>query len=117
MIFSFSYLTDKAVELYEARFGLNINKSISAAEKVGGLYDNLALDKIASLSFRRYSSLNEQMEESFSNVNTFMIGKGLTGQNIFWERRGEFWFTNASMDLERLKEVSGKRRQGKGLEK
>ena len=99
MIFSFSYLTDKAVEAYEARFGLNINKSIAAAEKVGGLYNNSMMNKIASLNFRRYASLNEQMEESFSHFNTFFLGKGLAGQNVFWEKRGEFWFKNSSMDF------------------
>ncbi len=99
MIFSFSYLTDKAVEAYEARFGLNINKSIAAAEKVGGLYNNSMMNKIASLNFRRYASLNEQMEESFSHFNTFLLGKGLAGQNVFWEKRGEFWFKNSSMDF------------------
>ena len=99
MIFSFSYLTDKAVEAYEARFGLNINKSIAAAEKVGGLYNNSMMNKIASVNFRRYASLNEQMEESFSNFNTFLLGKGLAGQNVFWEKRGEFWFKNSSMDF------------------
>ena len=99
MIFSFSYLTDKAVEAYEARFGLNINKSIAAAEKVGGLYTNSMMNKIASVNFRRYASLNEQMEESFSHFNTFLLGKGLAGQNVFWEKRGEFWFKNSSMDF------------------
>ena len=99
MLFSFSYLTDKAINIYEKRFGIGINKSIAAAEKVGGLYSNSTMDKVASMSFRRYASLNEQMEESLSNFNTFFIGKGLSGQNVFWERRGEFWFKNASMDL------------------
>jgi len=99
MIFSFSYLTDKAVEAYEARFGLNIKKSIAAAEKVGGLYDSSSLNKISSILFRRFASLNEQMEESVSNINTFVVGKSIAGQNIFWEKRGEFWFKNASMDF------------------
>ena len=39
------------------------------------------------------------MEESFSNFNTFLFGKSLVGQNLFWEQRGEFWFKNASMDF------------------
>jgi len=98
-IFSFSYLSERAVDIYETRFGLNIKKSIAAAEKVGGLYNNSSLNKISSILFRRFASLNEQMEESVSNINTFVIGKGIAGQNIFWEKRGEFWFKNASMDF------------------
>ena len=65
LFFSFTILIDQTIELYESRFGLNIKKSISAAEKVGGLYKNQALNRIASINFRRYASLNIQMKESF----------------------------------------------------
>ena len=99
LIFSFSLLIDSSIEMYESRFGLNINKSIAAAEKVGGLYSNQALNRIASINFRRYASLNIQMKESFSDAKTFWIGKSFAGQNLFWKQRGEFWFTNASMDF------------------
>ena len=99
LIFSFSFLIDSSIEMYESRFGLNINKSIAAAEKVGGLYSNQALNRIASINFRRYASLNIQMKESFSDAKTFWIGKSFAGQNLFWKQRGEFWFTNASMDF------------------
>ena len=99
LIFSFSLLIDSSIEMYENRFGLNINKSIAAAEKVGGLYSNQALNRIASINFRRYASLNIQMKESFSDAKTFWIGKSFAGQNLFWKQRGEFWFTNASMDF------------------
>ena len=98
-IFSISLLIDKSIEMYESRFGLNINKSIAAAEKVGGLYKNQTLNKITSLNFRRYASLNIQMNESFSNAKIFFLGTSFAGQNLFWKQRGEFWFTNASMDF------------------
>ena len=99
LLFTSSLMVDKTVDLYESRFGLNIKKSISAAEKVGGLYNNQILNKIASINFRRYASLNIQMKESFNDLQTFMIGKSFAGQNLFWMERGEFWFTNASMDF------------------
>ena len=99
LFFSFTSLIDQTIELYESRFGLNIKKSISAAEKVGGLYKNQTLNRIASINFRRYASLNIQMEESFSEPKTFILGKSFAGQNLFWRERGEFWFTNASMDF------------------
>ena len=99
IIFSFAPISNKASELYESRFGLNIKKSISAAEKVGGLYNNQLLNSISSINFRRYASLNIQMEESFSNSKIFFIGTSFSGQNLFWNKRGEFWFTNASMDF------------------
>ena len=98
-IFTISTLIDKSIEMYESRFGLNINKSIAAAEKVGGLYKNQTLNKISSLNFRRYASLNIQMNESFSNAKIFLLGTSFAGQNLFWKKRGEFWFTNASMDF------------------
>jgi len=85
--------------MYSNRFGLNITKSIAATEKVGGLYKNGTMNKIASINFRRYASLNTQMEESFSNSQTFLIGTSFSGQNLFWQKRGEFWFTNCSMDF------------------
>tara|TARA_B100000900_G_scaffold124162_1_gene104784 strand:+ start:2224 stop:3471 length:1248 start_codon:yes stop_codon:yes gene_type:complete len=99
LFFSFTILIDRTIELYESRFGLNIKKSISAAEKVGGLYKNQALNKIASINFRRYASLNIQMKESLTEPKTFILGKSFAGQNLFWRERGEFWFTNASMDF------------------
>ena len=99
LFFSFTILIDQTIELYESRFGLNIKKSISAAEKVGGLYKNQALNQIASINFRRYASLNIQMKESLTEVKTFILGKSFAGQNLFWRERGEFWFTNASMDF------------------
>ena len=99
LLFTFSLIVDKTVDLYESRFGLNIKKSISAAEKVGGLYNNEILNRVASINFRRYASLNIQMKESFNDLQTFMIGKSFAGQNLFWRERGEFWFTNASMDF------------------
>ena len=99
LFFSFTILIDQTIELYESRFGLNIKKSISAAEKVGGLYKNQTLNRIASINFRRYASLNIQMEESFTHAKTFILGKSFAGQNLFWRERGEFWFTNASMDF------------------
>ena len=99
LLFSFSFMINKTIDLYESRFGLNIKKSISAAEKVGGLYDNQIINRIASLNFRRYASLNIQMKESFYDLQTFLIGKSFAGQNLFWRERGEFWFTNASMDF------------------
>ena len=98
-VFSFSLLIEKSIEMYESRFGLNINKSIAAAEMVGGLYSNQTLNKITSINFRRYASLNIQMQESLSNSNTFLFGTSFSGQNLFWKKRGEFWFTNASMDF------------------
>jgi len=99
LLFSFSIVINKTIDLYESRFGLNIKKSISAAEKVGGLYDNQIINRIASLNFRRYASLNIQMKESFYDLQTFLLGKSFAGQNLFWRERGEFWFTNASMDF------------------
>ena len=98
-VFSFSVLIEKSIEMYESRFGININKSIAAAEMVGGLYTNQTLNKITSINFRRYASLNIQMQESLSNLNTFLFGTSFSGQNLFWKKRGEFWFTNASMDF------------------
>jgi len=96
---SLSGIVDKAVETYENRFGLNIQKSIDAAEKMGGLYQSNIMNTVASINFRRYASLNEQMEESFSSFKSFLIGKSLAGQNIFWEKRGEFIFRHSSMDF------------------
>ena len=43
--------------------------------------------------------LNLAQEESLSNSNTFLFGTSFSGQNLFWKKRGEFWFTNASMDF------------------
>ena len=99
ILFSFDYMSNKAVELYEKRFGLNISKSIAAAERVGGLYDNQTLNNVASINFRRYASMNIQMEESWKGFNSTIFGISLAGQNIFWEKRGEFIFRHASMDL------------------
>ena len=99
ILFSFDYMSYKAIELYEKRFGLNISKSIAAAEKVGGLYDNQTLNNVASVNFRRYASMNIQMEESWKGFNSTMFGISLAGQNIFWEKRGEFIFRHASMDF------------------
>jgi len=98
-IFCLTFMLENAKDLYENRFGLNINKSIAAAEKVGGLYKNDTMNKIASINFRRYASLNTQMKESFSNSKVFLIGTSFSGQNLFWQQRGEFWFTNCSMDF------------------
>ena len=39
------------------------------------------------------------MNESFSNAKIFFLGTSFAGQNLFWKQRGEFWFTNASMDF------------------
>ena len=88
LLFSFSFIINKTIDLYESRFGLNIKKSISAAEKVGGLYDNQIINRIASLNFRRYASLNIQMKESFYDLQTFLLGKSFAGQNLFWRERG-----------------------------
>lgn len=99
LMVSFTTIIEKTIDSYESRFGINIQKSINAAEKVGGLYQSNVMNKIASINFRRYASLNEQMRTSFSDIKTFFIGESLAGQNIFWERRGEFWFKNASMDF------------------
>ena len=99
ILFSFDYMSNKAIELYEKRFGLNITKSIAAAEKVGGLYDNQTLNNVASVNFRRYASMNIQMEESWKGFNSTIFGISLAGQNIFWEKRGEFIFRHASMDF------------------
>ena len=99
LIFSFTTLIDKTIESYESRFGINIQKSINAAEKVGGLYQTKILNNIASINFRRYASLNEQMRTSFLDIKTLLIGKSLAGQNIFWEERGEWGFKSASMDF------------------
>ena len=99
IVFSFDYMSNKAIELYEKRFGLNISKSIAAAEKVGGLYDNQTLNNVASVNFRRYASMNIQMEESWKGFNSTIFGISLAGQNIFWEKRGEFIFRHASMDF------------------
>ena len=90
LFFSFTILIYRTVELYESRFGLNIEKSLKAAEKVGGLYNNQALNSIASINFRRYASLNIQMEESFTDIRTFILGKSFAGQNLFWRERGNF---------------------------
>ena len=98
-IFSFSLLIDKSIEMYESRFGININKSIAAAEMVGGLYSNQTLNRLTSINFRRYASLNIQMQESLSDSRIFPFGTSFSGQNLFWKKRGEFWFTNASMDF------------------
>jgi len=99
LMISFTTIIEKTVDSYESRFGINIQKSINAAEKVGGLYQSNVMNKIASINFRRYASLNEQMRASFSNVKTLLIGESLSGQNIFWEERGEFTFRHASMDF------------------
>ena len=96
---SFSTVTGKVIELYESRFGINIKKSINAAEKVGGLYKNSILNNITSLNFRRYASLNIQFQESMDSIDKLIIGKSLAGQQIFWEKRGEFHFRHASMDF------------------
>tara|TARA_B110000008_G_scaffold261496_1_gene282941 strand:- start:176 stop:646 length:471 start_codon:yes stop_codon:yes gene_type:complete len=85
--------------MYESRFGININKSIAAAEMVGGLYNNQTLNRITSINFRRYASLNIQMQKSLSDSKIFLFGTSFSGQNLFWKKRGEFWFTNASMDF------------------
>tara|TARA_Y100000385_G_C13067380_1_gene627356 strand:+ start:68 stop:1297 length:1230 start_codon:yes stop_codon:yes gene_type:complete len=98
-VFLLTFMLENAKNMYENRFGLNINKSIAAAEKVGGLYKNNMMNKIASINFRRYASLNTQMKESFSDSKVFLIGKSFAGQNLFWQQRGEFWFTNCSMDF------------------
>jgi hypothetical protein len=98
-VFLLTFMLENAKNMYENRFGLNINKSIAAAEKVGGLYKNNMMNKIASINFRRYASLNTQMKESFSDSKVFLIGKSFSGQNLFWQQRGEFWFTNCSMDF------------------
>jgi len=37
--------------------------------------------------------------EERSSSNTFLFGTSFSGQNLFWKKRGEFWFTNASMDF------------------
>ena len=34
------------MDTYETRFGININKSIAAAKKVGGLYENKIFNSI-----------------------------------------------------------------------
>ena len=99
LIFSFTTLIDKTIESYESRFGINIQKSINATEKVGGLYQTKILNNIASINFRRYASLNEQMRTSFLDIKTLLIGESLAGQNIFWEERGEWGFKSASMDF------------------
>jgi len=99
LMISLSGIVDKAMETYENRFGLNIQKSIDAAEKVGGLYQSNIMNTIASVNFRRYASLNAQMETSFSSFKIALFGKSLAGQKLFWEERGEWWFKNASMDL------------------
>jgi len=99
LIFNFTTLIDKTIESYESRFGINIQKSINAAEKVGGLYQTKILNNIASINFRRYASLNEQMRTSFLDIKTLLIGESLAGQKIFWEERGEWGFKSASMDF------------------
>ena len=99
IIITFSSIIDITMDAYETRFGVNINKSIDVTTKIGGLYKSEIMNSIASINFRRYASLNVQMEESLSNYNTFLIGKSLVGQNVFWEKRGEFWFKNSSMDF------------------
>ncbi len=92
-------ITDIINNSYQKRFGINIEKSMKAAEKVGGLSKNQTLNLATSLTFRRSASLINQMEKTFSDKFVFIIGTSFTGQNIFWENRGEFWFKNASMDL------------------
>ena len=99
IIITFSSIIDITMDAYETRFGVNINKSIDVTTKIGGLYKSEIMNSIASINFRRYASLNVQMEESLSNYNTFLIGKSLVGQNVFWEKRGEFRFKNSSMDF------------------
>ena len=99
LIFSFNYVSEKTMELYEKRFGVNISKSISAAEKVGGLYKNKALNNIASVNFRRYASMDIQMKESLSSINSTLFGISFAGQSMFWEQRGEFIFKHSSMDF------------------
>lgn len=99
LILSFSTLSEKVVELYEKRFGLNIQKSISAAEKVGGLYQNKAINSVASVNFRRYASMNIQVKESLKDFQKIIFGISFAGQKIFWEKRGEFIFKHASMDF------------------
>ena len=84
---------------YQKRFGINIEKSMKAAEKVGGLSKNQTLNLATSLTFRRSASLINQMEKTFTDNFILIIGTSFTGQNIFWEKRGEFWFKNASMDF------------------
>ena len=99
LILTFSTISGKALELYEKRFGLNISKSIAAAEKVGGLYQNKAINSVASVNFRRYASMNIQIEESLTEIQKIVFGISFAGQKIFWERRGEFIFKHASMDF------------------
>lgn len=99
LLLSFSTISEKAIELYEKRFGLNIQKSISAAEKVGGLYQNKAINSIASVNFRRYASMNIQLKESLTEFQKIIFGVSFAGQKIFWEKRGEFIFKHASMDF------------------
>jgi len=99
IIITFTSLIDKAMDTYETRFGININKSIAAAKKVGGLYENKIFNSISSINFRRYASLNEQMRGSFSNQNNFLFGVSFTGQRLFWEKRGELYIRHASMDF------------------
>ncbi|MBH09914.1 MAG: hypothetical protein CMG74_06070 [Candidatus Marinimicrobia bacterium] len=96
---SLEIIIDSTVKQYEKRFGLNIKKSLSAAEKVGGLYNNKTMNRVASINFRRYASLNAQMSESLSSLRNFLFGFSHSGQVIFWEKRGEFTFPNASMDF------------------
>ena len=92
-------IADLINDSYQKRFGINIEKSMKAAEKVGGLSKNQTLNLATSFTFRRSASLINQMEKSFSDKFVFIIGSSFTGQNIFWENRGEFWFKNASMDF------------------
>ena len=99
LFISFTTLSTTVIDLYENRFVLTLKKSISAAEKVGGLYQNNVLNTITSLNFRRYASLNIQFQESIENFNKLLFGKSLAGQQIFWEKRGEFQFRHASMDF------------------
>ena len=57
------------------------------------------MNSIASINFRRYASLNEQMRGSFSNLNNFLFGISFAGQRLFWGKRGEYYIRHASMDF------------------
>ena len=48
LFISFTTLSTTVIDLYENRFGINIKKSISAAEKVGGLYQNNVLNTVVT---------------------------------------------------------------------
>ena len=62
-------------------------------------YKNSILNNITSLNFRRYASLNIQVQESMDSLDKLIIGKSLAGQQIFGKKRGEFHFRHASMDF------------------